>query len=299
MSSEQNVRCDADDNRVAGTVSTKSLFAEKLKAELEKRGWSLRKTAEEVSRHLGDGAKFGPAHVWHYLQARTLPRQRYLVALSRALSIDVHELMPFAPPPRRTPVVGAQTAFTPSGGQMPRRPVREGKSAAPARSAGAAGAASRATQRGGGRDKDAGHLTLLAGRTGPRPTPESPLVLLLADDPGVLLSVEGSLRSYGYDVVRGVAPQEDLQQIRSRRVGVLVADLDSDPAERLALVRTARQADPMLPVIYTVHGMARLPAGEAVAGAPCLRAPYHPHQLLNLVRQVVRRTRDEGEPHAA
>jgi DNA-binding NtrC family response regulator len=147
--------------------------------------------------------------------------------------------------------------------------------------------------------RDASRLTLVDARPAGRPAHDSPLVLLATGDGAVLLSVQSSFRTYGYEVICGGRLQETVHQIRNRPVSVLVVDLDSEAEERHALVRAARHADPTLPVIYTVHGLARLAPEERVAGAPCLRSPYHPHQLLNLVRQLVRRARDEGEPHAA
>src|SRR5688572_21775392 len=120
VSSEKPLRCD-------GTTSAKSIFAERLKAEIAKKGWSLRRTAEEVALHLDQGAKFGPAHVWHYLQARTLPRPRYLVALSRALGVSPDELMPVAP--RRRGQHRAEAGTLSSGGPRFER-ARAGKPSA-------------------------------------------------------------------------------------------------------------------------------------------------------------------------
>src|SRR5215211_7058735 len=100
--SEQSSPWDEHKSRTDGTVFAKSIFAERLKVQIEKKGWSLRRTAEEAARFLDEGAKFGPAHVWHYLQARTLPRPRYLMALSQALGIEPDELMPHAAPRRRS-----------------------------------------------------------------------------------------------------------------------------------------------------------------------------------------------------
>jgi transcriptional regulator with XRE-family HTH domain len=288
--SEKPLRCGERDDRIPKPKSAKSIFAERLKAEIDKKGWSLRRTAEEVGLHLDEGAKFGPAHVWHYLQARTLPRPRYLVALSRALGLDPDELMPA----HRSGKHRAEPRAISTGGQRQRQVNAASGLAEPGGPAGPPPA-----KRDAARGQGSAHLSIVGRRAAPRHASESPLVLLLSNDRSVLLSVEGSLRTYGYEMVPGDRQQETLQLLRSRWVGVLVADLGSHTAERLALVRAARQADPTLPVIYTVQGMAGLPVGERVAGAPCLRSPYHPHQLLNLIRQVVRRTRDEGEPHAA
>jgi hypothetical protein len=87
--------------------------------------------------------------------------------------------------------------------------------------------------------------------------------------------------------------------LQNRRVGVLVADVDSDAVSRLAFVRGARKADPSLAVIYTARVPSRLADREKVPGAPCLRSPYHPHQLVSLIGHLFGRTSDEDATHAA
>jgi len=294
--SEQSSPWDEHKSRTDGTVFAKSIFAERLKVQIEKKGWSLRRTAEEAARFLDDGAKFGPAHVWHYLQARTLPRQRYLNALSHAFGIGPDDLMPHARPRRRTPPPRTDEAFAASGARLTRKASSQEKAGTPAQAPGARETAARTLVRGASRDQKAGGLTVVKGGAG---ATVQPLVLIVSNDFAMQRSVESTLRTYGYEVVRCGTHQEALQQVRRGRIGVLVADLDSEAADRLSLVRAARQADPRLPVIYTVDATAVLLAGERVAGAPCLRTPYHPHQLLNLVRQLARRASQEPESHAA
>ena len=75
----------------------KADFAERLKAALDRKGWTASEAVRQVSRFLADGDKFGRAHMWQYLQGRALPRSRYLLALSRALEIDPGELLPERP----------------------------------------------------------------------------------------------------------------------------------------------------------------------------------------------------------
>ena len=125
-----------------------------------------------------------------------------------------------------------------------------------------------------------------------------PLVLLLCADNLTRLVVESGLQIYGYDVVLASTPEEALALLRGRRVGVLVADVDPDVPSRLAFVRAARKADPALTVIYTARVPSKLPDREKVAGAPCLRTPYHPHQLVSLIGQL-RRAGTEDDSHVA
>ena len=76
----------------------KAAFARRLRAAIERKGWTLSETARQTSDVLGGDAKFGRAHVWHYLNARAIPRARHLDALSQALQIPPHELLGSTPP---------------------------------------------------------------------------------------------------------------------------------------------------------------------------------------------------------
>ncbi len=64
-------------------------FAERLKVAMDRNGWSLSETARQACRVLGPDAKFGRAHVWHYLHGRALPRHAHLSALSQSLGVEL------------------------------------------------------------------------------------------------------------------------------------------------------------------------------------------------------------------
>ena len=53
----------------------------------------MSETARQTASILGPDAKFGRAHVWHYLHGRAMPRARQLVALSSALDVCPDELL--------------------------------------------------------------------------------------------------------------------------------------------------------------------------------------------------------------
>src|SRR5918995_1181146 len=78
--------------------SRKAAFAERLKAAMERKGWDLSETARQTASVLGEDAKFGRAHVCHYLHARVIPKARQLVALSQALEVHPDDLLPLAAP---------------------------------------------------------------------------------------------------------------------------------------------------------------------------------------------------------
>jgi len=78
--------------------AAKAQFAERLRAAMERKGWTVADTARHVSRLLGEEAKFGSSHISGYLSGRALPRVRYLHALSRALDVQPEDLLPGQPP---------------------------------------------------------------------------------------------------------------------------------------------------------------------------------------------------------
>ena len=81
----------------------------------------------------------------------------------------------------------------------------------------------------------------------------APVVLLLSTDNLVQLVIASGLQTYGFDVALASTTADALQVLQTRRVGVLVADVDTDTPGRLAFVRAARKADPSLAVIYTAR----------------------------------------------
>ena len=71
----------------------KAAFAERLKSAMGHKGWGLSETARRASQLLGPDAKFGRAHVWHYLHGKAMPRDRQLRALAYALDVDPEQLL--------------------------------------------------------------------------------------------------------------------------------------------------------------------------------------------------------------
>src|SRR5918995_371884 len=84
-------------------ATRRAAFPERLKAAMARKGWGLSETARQASQVLGPDAKFGRAHVWHYLHGRAMPRARQLRALSTALELEPHELLRSTPPGRNEP----------------------------------------------------------------------------------------------------------------------------------------------------------------------------------------------------
>lgn len=89
----------------------KAAFAGRLKAAIDRKGWSLSQTARNASRVLGPDAKFGRAHVWRYLHQRAIPRERQLYALSHALEVEPKELLAMDPPAQGGKAASAQVGI--------------------------------------------------------------------------------------------------------------------------------------------------------------------------------------------
>jgi DNA-binding NtrC family response regulator len=124
-----------------------------------------------------------------------------------------------------------------------------------------------------------------------------PLVLLVPGDRLTGRLTKSGLEGYGYDVLTASSVEEAQDLLRTdKRISVLVVDVKLESTSAgLALAKAARTADPSINVVYTCGIPNRLPEREKVRGAPCLRTPYHPHQLVGVIAQISSRT----EAHAA
>jgi CheY-like chemotaxis protein len=126
------------------------------------------------------------------------------------------------------------------------------------------------------------------------------LVLLLPDDPLTGLLTLSSLQGYGYDtLLAGSTPEAEGLLEANRRISALVVNADLPEGRGLALAKAGRDRNPKLTVIYTSRMPHRLPEHAKVAGAPCLRVPYHPHQLVGVLGQLTGRQPPEHEAQVA
>lgn len=115
-----------------------------------------------------------------------------------------------------------------------------------------------------------------------------PLVLLLAGDELTRRISTSSLEAFDYEVVSARTAEEAERLLLSlhgtKRVDVVVTDVDvRDAVDGLGLATVARCLDPTVHVIYTARLPYRIPEANKVSGAPCLRTPYHGHQLVGLI----------------
>jgi CheY-like chemotaxis protein len=128
-----------------------------------------------------------------------------------------------------------------------------------------------------------------------------PLVLLVPRDRLTGILTSNGLVGYGYDVLVAASVGEAFDLLRTNpRISVLVVNVEIENAsEGLALAKAARRDDPKIKVVYTCSIPNRLPEREKVTGAPCLRTPYHPHQLVGVIEQISNRyVPNKQEMHA-
>jgi hypothetical protein len=116
------------------------------------------------------------------------------------------------------------------------------------------------------------------------------------------ITTSDHLAGYGLEIITASSVDEARHLLRTnRRISVLVIDADLGQAhDGLSLAKSARVSDPDLKVIYTSRMPFRLRDCEKVSGAPCVRTPYRPHQLVGVISQLVQRhPTEEAEAYAA
>jgi CheY-like chemotaxis protein len=127
-------------------------------------------------------------------------------------------------------------------------------------------------------------------------------VLVLASNRQACRCTASCLETFGYRVLvaqTGADAAALLQQ--ERRISTLVTDADlGGEVDGLAVAVIARRLNPATRVIYTSTRPHAIPAGRKVTGAPSLRAPYQPNQIIGIIGELRgRATDDQREPRAA
>ena len=120
-------------------------------------------------------------------------------------------------------------------------------------------------------------------------------VLLVADDGLTRTIAADGLAMYGYGVVTARDGEDAVEQLKTyRRIDVLVTDADmGGERDGLAVATLARQISPKIDVIYVSRIPYRIPERAKVRGEPCVRTPYHPHQLASVIAALRHRAPSE------
>jgi DNA-binding response OmpR family regulator len=126
-------------------------------------------------------------------------------------------------------------------------------------------------------------------------------VLLVASDGLTRQITANGLAMYGYEALVARTGEEALGLLESpRRVDVLVVDADlGGDVPGLQVATTARAANPRVDVIYTSRMPFRIPDAAKVKGAPCIRSPYQPQQIVGIISELRHRVPSEADRRVA
>jgi CheY-like chemotaxis protein len=118
-------------------------------------------------------------------------------------------------------------------------------------------------------------------------------ILLADDDPVVLSSATEALTGAGFRVVQVADGQQALQEVLSRKVGLIVMDVSMPQVNGVeachclkAMPKTSK-----IPVILTAakkDPAARTLAERTHGSVRILRKPFTPEELVSVARQLVR-----------
>src|SRR3712207_3183834 len=126
-------------------------------------------------------------------------------------------------------------------------------------------------------------------------------VLLVADE-GLTRSVAvNGLEMYRYSVATARHGEDAVAQLSARtRIEVLVVDADLvGDCTGLKAAQKARELRPAIDVIYVSSNPYRILPNQLVRGAPCIRSPYHPHQLASVISALRCRPGLDGDGEVA
>ena len=121
-------------------------------------------------------------------------------------------------------------------------------------------------------------------------------VLLVASDGLTRQVTANGLIMYGYDVLLAREGTEAMAILQdARKVDVLVVDADlGGEVTGLAVAKAARLLNPRIDVIYTSRMPYRIPEGAKVKGAPSIRNPFQPQQIVGMISELRYRVPADG-----
>ncbi len=121
-------------------------------------------------------------------------------------------------------------------------------------------------------------------------------VLLVASDGMTRQITANGLAMYGYEPLTardGQAAMDHLQA--NRKVDILVVDADlGGEITGLAVAKAARLINPRIDVIYASRAPHRIPQEAKVKGAPSIRNPYQPQQIVGMISELRYRMPSDG-----
>jgi CheY-like chemotaxis protein len=119
---------------------------------------------------------------------------------------------------------------------------------------------------------------------------QEPIVLLVEDDPLVLLVAQDALEAGGYKVVAATSAREALTLLdaRSGELSGLVTDIRLGAGQTgWEVARHARGLKSDLPIVYTTSDGAGEWPVEGVPNSVLVQKPYAPLQLLTAISALI------------
>lgn len=128
-------------------------------------------------------------------------------------------------------------------------------------------------------------------RKDPVPHPVRPEILVVADDVGILDTIEPLLTSEGFSVALAPGGKVGLRRIHEDSPAIVLSDIRISGVEWFEILRAARDHDPDLPVILMTDAAERAQAIKAlVEGAfYYLQKPPNPEELVAVCRRALER----------
>ncbi|HMK31771.1 MAG TPA: response regulator [Terriglobales bacterium] len=126
-------------------------------------------------------------------------------------------------------------------------------------------------------------------------------ILVVDDEPAVLLTYELVLRHQGYDVASASSPKEAEELLARSKFDMLICDLGlRGEQDGLGVIETARRQYPGIGCLL-LTGFAEPEISEAAAskGIRLLLKPVHLPELLSTIRLLVGGDRAEETPRAS
>ena len=104
------------------------------------------------------------------------------------------------------------------------------------------------------------------------------------------------LAMYGYEPLLARSGADAMELLQSeRRVDILVVDADlGGDVSGLAVAKAARLLHPRIDVIYASRAPHRIPDAAKVKGAPSIRTPYQPQQIVGMISELRYRMPSDG-----
>ncbi len=128
-----------------------------------------------------------------------------------------------------------------------------------------------------------------------------PHLLVVDDEPAVLITYQLILEQKGYRVTPASSSQEAYQTLRSEKVDLLVCDLSLEHSESgFEVIESAKRENPLLPSLL-ITGYATETAIQKAedSGVPVLFKPIDIQELFETIASLLRNTREQPQTRGA